>query len=328
MKILSPVDRVEEVDELVKAGADELYCGGLTKDWAYRTVSVNRRHEKQASFETFEELETCVKIAHSYGIPVFLTLNEHYCTAFDFPIVLGYAEKARELQVDAFIVTDLSLILALREKGVEIHISTGGTTFNSECAMFYRSLGAKRIILPRHLTVNEIRQIVENVPEIKMEVFILNSKCPNIDGFCTFHHGLTEVVEEEEKKNYRNACMLPYEISADCPKESVVWERQHIWRIAHMDERPCGACALIDFIEMGVASVKIVGRGNTLSKKVMDIQFIKTAIDFLKESPTKREFTEKARKLYQETYGWPCRIYMCYYPYTGEYGIRDLPLSA
>lgn len=328
MKILSPVDKVEEVDELIKAGADELYCGVLTTDWPYQTISINRRHEKNASFETFEELGACVKTAHSHGVPVFLTLNEHYYTAFEYPIVLNYVEKALEYKVDALIVTDLALVLSLRDRGVEVHISTGGTTFNSECAKFYQSLGAKGIILPRHLTVNEISEIVKNVPEVKMEVFILNSKCPNIDGFCTFHHGLTEVVAENEKKNYRNACMLPYEISVDGPKERVTLERQHIWRITHMDERPCGACALMDFMEMGVASVKIVGRGNTIFKKIGDIQFIKTCINFLKENPSKGEFIEKTRKLYQEAYECPCRIYMCYYPYMDEYGIRNFNFSS
>jgi collagenase-like PrtC family protease len=315
MKILSPVDKVEEVEKLIEAGADELYCGVLPKDWPYRTISINRRAERNASFQTFEELGACIKIAHSHGVPVFLTINEHYCTDFEYPIVLDYIERALDVQVDAFIVTDISLILTLRERHAEVHISTGGTTFNSECAKFYQSLGAKRIILSRQLTVDEISHIVTDVPEIMMEVFILNSKCPNIDGFCTFHHGLEEVVGEHEKKNYRNACMLPYEISVEGERERVVWERQHIWRIAHMDDRPCGVCAIMDFREIGVESLKIVGRGNTLLKKVVDIKFIKTAINLLKENPGKRELVEKTRKVYQETYGNPCRIYMCYYPY-------------
>ena len=327
MKILSPVDKVEEAEKLIEAGAGELYCGILPSDWPYQTVSMNRRQEKNASFETFEDLGACIKIAHSHGVPVFLTVNEHYCTAFEYPLLLDYIEKALELGVDAFIVTDLSLVLSLRERGAEVHISTGGTTFNSECARFYQSLGARRIILPRHLTVNEIWQIVKNAPEVKMEVFILNSKCPNIDGFCTFHHGLSELVPEEEKKHYRNACMLPYEISVEGHGEKVAWERQHIWQITHMDDRPCGACALFDFMDMGVASAKIVGRGNSLFKKIVDIRFVKGCIDLLKGKTERQDFIKKARKLYQQTYERPCRIYMCYYPDMEEHGVRNLHLQ-
>lgn len=314
MKILSPVDKIEEVDRLAQAGAHELYCGVMADDWHYRTISVNRRHEKAASFNSFEELGEAVQCAHAHGIPIFLTLNEHYFAAADLPAVLRCARRAQKLGVDGFIVSDLSLILALRGEGVELHVSTGGTTFNSESAHFYQELGAKRIVLPRHLTPKEMRGIVTAVPEMKMEIFILNSKCPYIDGLCTFHHGLDAVVDPHEKSSYRNGCMLPYKISSDRQVQDAAWDKQHIWAIAHMDENPCGACALIDFREMGIASLKIVGRGNPLTKKVKDVEFLRTALDLLEQAPARSAFIEQTRTLYRATYGWPCRIYMCYYP--------------
>jgi len=327
MKILSPLDKIEEVDRLAKAGAHEFYCGVAADDWPYRTVSVNRRHEKAASFNGFVELAEAVERAHAHGIPLFLTLNEHYFSAVDLAAVLRYTKRARDLGVDGFIVSDLSLMLALRGEGVELHVSTGGTTFNRESARFYQELGVKRIVLPRHLTLKEMRGIVTAVPEIKMETFILNSKCPYIDGFCTFHHGLDAVVDQHEKKSYRNGCMLPYRISSDRQPGDAAWEKQHIWAIAHMDENPCGACALIDLQEMGIASLKIVGRGNTLTRKVKDVEFLTAALDFLKQAPARGAFVEQTRTLYRATYGWPCRIYMCYYPDV-EDGKRDLSPNA
>lgn len=327
MKILSPLDRIEEVDRLAEAGAHEFYCGVTADDWPYSTVSVNRRHEKAASFNSFAELAEGVERAHTHGIPVFLTLNEHYFSAVDLAAVLRYAIRARDLGVDGFIVSDLSLMVALRGEGVELHVSTGGTTFNSESARFYQELGVKRIVLDRHLTPKEMRGIVTAVPEMKVEVFILNSKCPYIDGFCTFHHGLDAVVDPHEKKSYRNGCMLPYRISSDRPPEDAALEKQHIWAIAHMDENPCGACALIDFQEMGIASLKIVGRGNTLTRKVKDVEFVRRALDSLKQTPARGAFIEQTRTLYRATYGWPCRIYMCYYPNV-EDGMRELSPNA
>lgn len=315
MKILSPVDRTEEIDQLAEAGADELYCGVTVEDWPYRTISVNRRHDKAASFGGFRQLAEAVTRAHGRGMPLFLTLNEHYCTAADFPIILTYAKKARDLGIDGLIVSDLSLILALRGEGIELHVSTGGTTFNKESARFYQKLGVKRIVLPRHLTLDEMRGIAVAVPDLKTEAFILNSKCPYIDGFCTFHHGLDAVADPDEKKNYRNACMLPYTISSDSDRGNIAWEKQHIWAIAHMDENPCGICALIDFERIGIASVKIVGRGNPTARKVKDIEFLRAAQDLSRRFPLKATFIEHARKLYRRTYGWPCRIYMCYYPH-------------
>jgi collagenase-like PrtC family protease len=315
MKILSPVDTIEEIGQLAKAGADELYCGVTAEDWPYRTISVNRRHDKAASFDGFKQLAEAVTSAHRHGIPLFLTLNEHYCTAADFPTILNYAKKARDLGIDGLIVSDLSLILALRSERVELHVSTGGTTFNKESARFYQGLGVKRIVLPRHLTLKEMRGIVAAVPDLKMEAFILNSKCPYIDGLCTFHHGLDAVTEPDQKKSYRNACMLPYAIASDNDRGNLAWKKQHIWAIAHMDENPCGICALPDFEQIGIASLKIVGRGNPTARKVKDIQFLRAAYDLSQRSLVKGAFIEQARKLYRGTYGWPCRIYMCYYPY-------------
>jgi len=66
---------------------------------------------------------------------------------------------------------------------------------------------------------------------------------------------------------------------------------------------------------MNIASVKIVGRGNPTARKIADIIFIRSLLDFLEnEKPNQEQFYEVAQKLYRETYNRPCRVYMCYYP--------------
>jgi hypothetical protein len=93
------------------------------------------------------------------------------------------------------------------------------------------------------------------------------------------------------------------------------WKRQHIWQTVHVDDHPCGACALYELNEMNITGVKIVGRGNPMARKIADIRFIRQLLDFLEDKkPTREEFRQVARKLYVDTYERPCRIYMCYYP--------------
>ena len=58
-----------------------------------------------------------------------------------------------------------------------------------------------------------------------------------------------------------------------CRKNS--WERQHFWSALHIDDRPCGGCALYEFEAMGIAGVKIVGRDNALEKKIKDVKFMR-----------------------------------------------------
>ena len=321
MKLLSPVDKVEEVEKLIQAGANELYCGLLTSDWHYKYIagSINRRPGGGANFTTFDELQSCVSLAHSHASPVFLTLNEHYYTPKQYPYILDYVDKVVSIGVDGLMVADLALLLTLKQMNINIKIiiSTGGTTFNSETARFYQDLGASRIILPRHLTLKEINDISNNVSDIELETFILNSRCPNVDGFCTFQHGLAD---QSIKPLYENACMLPYDISViihdeDVQEGQISWRRQHIWQTVHVDDYPCGACALYELKKMNITSVKIVGRGNPTARKITDIIFIRSLLNFLEnEKPTKEQFRIKAQKLYRETYNRSCRIYMCYYP--------------
>lgn len=336
MNILSPINRCDEVEEVIAAGADELYCGVLLDDWRKKytvSASLNRRQEDNPvlgtspHFKNFEELKESIERAHAHGVPVILTLNEHYYSNDQYPYLLSYVDKALEAGVDAFIIGDVAFMLSLRERGIttDIHISTAGTAFNSETVRFYQELGASRVILPRHLTIDEIGSIASEVPDVELEAFILNSRCANIDGFCTFQHGLADLLSDETiKEQYLNACMLPYEISVypDGVEESdsdirdtISWERQSIWSALHIDDRPCGACALYEFSQMRLHGVKIVGRQNTTSKKIKDVVFLRTLIDFLSEkTPSKETFRKFTRGLYQETYRWPCLIFKCYYP--------------
>jgi collagenase-like PrtC family protease len=336
IKILSPVSRCDEVEDVIAAGADELYCGILLDDWikGYTvSASLNRRQEDNTilgtspHFKSFEELKESVEIAHSRSVPVILTLNEHYYSKDQYPYLLSYVDKVLEAGIDAFIIGDVAFILSLRERGIstDIHISTAGTAFNSETVRFYQELGASRVILPRHLTIEEIESIASEVSDVELEAFILNSRCANIDGFCTFQHGLADLFPDEKvKEQYLNACMLPYKISvypdakveSDSDiKEKISWERQSIWSALHIDDRPCGACALFEFSKIGLHGVKIVGRQNAKSKKIKDVIFLRTLIDSLSEkNPSKEEFRKFSRRLYQETYEWPCLIFKCYYP--------------
>ena len=336
IKILSPVSRCDEVEDVIVAGADELYCGILLDDWikGYTvSASLNRRQEDNTilgtspHFKSFEELKESVEIAHSRSVPVILTLNEHYYSKDQYPYLLSYVDKVLEAGVDAFIIGDVAFILSLRERGIstDIHISTAGTAFNSETVRFYQELGASRVILPRHLTIEEIESIASEVSDVELEAFILNSRCANIDGFCTFQHGLADLFPDEKvKEQYLNACMLSYKISvypdakveSDSDiKEKISWERQSIWSALHIDDRPCGACALFEFSKIGLHGVKIVGRQNAKSKKIKDVIFLRTLIDSLSEkNPSKEEFRKFSRRLYQETYEWPCLIFKCYYP--------------
>jgi putative protease len=328
MKILSPLDSKEEVKELIQAGADEFFCGLLEETWhrKYPVISINRRPAGKGHFRTFADLKEAVSMAKEHNAPVYFTVNEHYYIDEQYDLVLDYVKKAVDAGVSGIILADYGLLTVLKEMNlsVKLQVGTGGTVFNSQSARFYQRMGASSVTFPRHLTIDEIRKIVENSPEIEFCVFIINSRCVNVDGFCTFEHGLSD---QSCFPLYRNACMLPYHISlspqvsaeerdmGDIIREHRFLERQHIWETVHVDDHPCGACALYEFREIRINGVKIVGRGNTLERKVKDIQFLRTLIDRLeRDNLSMIDFRKSARELYQNTYSRPCRMHMCYYP--------------
>jgi len=342
MKLLSPVSRVYEVQKVIEEGADEIYCGVLTPIWhdSYIGVSINRRPDARASFKTFEELQQTVEIAHSYNKPVYFTMNQQYYTEKQYPEVLDYVEKALKLGVDGFIVGSLDLLLTLNKMDVntKIIVSTTGAAFNSEAVNFYRELGANRVILPRHLTLKEIASIAKNTSDVELEVFILNSRCPNVEGYCTFLHGLATPKNEGL---YKNACMLPYKVTVIDSGSGLdvgkAIRRQKIWEQIHMDSAPCGVCALYELNEIGITGVKIIGRDNPPWKKVIDVIFVRMLLDFLeRQKPSKELFRVVAKQLYAQykaflinrssspetlhmlTVGCseenPCRACTCYFP--------------
>jgi len=317
MNILCPVDNAKEVKVLAEAGADNFYCGIISEEWNKKYTAVaspNRREWKENSFKDFDELEKAVKIAHSYNKKVFLTANAHYYSNEQYPLLLKEIQKAMEIGIDGLVVSDIALILKLKEMKIEteIIISTGGATLNSETAKFYAELGATRIVLPRHITIPEISEIIKDCPNLKFHAFIINEGCFNLDGFCTFHHG----IDSSGWENRVLACSLLYNIKI---RERVppLKQRAIKYRLNNLTKNlliNCGACALYDFDKIGLDSIKIIGRGNKTEKKVKDVKFFRELLDYLKKCKNKGYFIEKAKFLYEQFYHHKCTYRNCYYP--------------
>lgn len=337
IKIAAPLSAVREVIPLVEAGADEFYCGIVPNELRDRYSGFNffnRRQGRRSSFNSFSDLKEAVKLAHDAGSRVFVTMNGLY-SQHEYPFVLEVITHVNQIGVDALIVADIGLLLTLREQGIsqEIHISTGGTTFNWRTATYYKELGASRIILDRHLTIEEITDLTQKLCGLEFEVFILRSLCRNIDGFCTFVHfaspdlGVLDQMQsnihlEEDSADLMyikgchlggDACALPYAACLHQPK-----------RLSSLKIEPptgppipaCGVCALFDLSQINIASVKIVGREMPADGKVRATKFIHSVLDLLASNPHigKGAFVKSAQDLAETYWGQVCTGHECYYP--------------
>lgn len=356
MKIVAPVNSAQEAKKIIPLGADEVYCGFLPDNWkkVYTNIaSPNKRECELASINSFKELNEIAGIAHSNNARVHLTLNNFYSSR-QWPLIFDQLNLARKAGVDSVIAADLGLLLFLRDKKInlKIHISTVGTAFNSQTVKFYEELGARRVILPRCLQIQEIKEIAQNCPSMEFEAIVLNSGCKNIDGFCAFLHEVNKrnktplydlfsrmrfaerllgVIRRLPKSLVNKikgdllmsdtACALDYkpELVSNAPmnnkkKKSIIGFVSSSFGL-FFNKGACGACRLAELKKMGLYSVKIAGREEPTEKKIRDVMFIKGILSYLEKegNPCKERFCAFARKEFRKVYKMGCAD-LCYYP--------------
>jgi len=309
VRILSPVDNLDEAGRLVEAGADELYGGYVSPAWRRKYSmlgSANQRYFPSAQIKDRRELKGIIKAAHSGGARFYLTLNAPYYTAAQYDDLVSEAAEMSGLGVDAFIVSDIGLILRLNTAvpAAPVHLSTLQGVFNSKAAAFFAGLGVKRIVFPRELTVAEMAGVVKNNPGIEFDSFIMVGKCPNVEGFCTFTHNNPELIWP---------CEEPYGRNAEGPDAAGIVEAQAGW--SRVNRRAaCGLCALPGLVGAGVTALKLVGRGGPAAMKLRVINAVRDALTHCGSGMPEPEYRARMKELYRATFGGDCNPYVCYFP--------------
>jgi len=159
---------------------------------------------------------------------------------------------------------------------------------------FYVDLGVKEIVLPRELTAQEIAALQQGQPGINFSYIVKNDDCPNIDGVCSYSHGLYDV--SGPCTDLYNIICKSIEPSAD--------ETKKITDYNFRTRQKCKACQLQDLAAAGLKIVKIAGRGASASVLGRDVTFIKSCVKMLKKDMA--SYSLAARKKYSELYGREC----------------------
>jgi len=310
MKVLSPLKCATEVGPLQAAGADEFYCGLSPPGWKkkFGTAWTNRRDPDAAGVLDEKALSGIIKAAGS--IPVYVALNSpHYpAGAVEMLAEFGY-RLLRTMGVSALIVADMDLLLALSEAGhaADLHLSSLATVSNAASAGFFKSLGVSRIILPRHLTLEEIDQCV--IDGVDFEAFLINDGCVFEEGLCaTTHSAGTFCLEDGDGLK---------DISPE------VLERYAFWKWSQNNcgcntskgypLGPCGLCAIPRLQAAGVSSLKVVGREASLERKYASVKLAAMARDIVRAGGC----AEKVRDATIAVRGGASlchQTHACYYP--------------
>lgn len=174
-ELLAPAGNLEKLKKAFIYGADAVYIGG--EEFSLRVAADNF---------TIEEIREGVRFAHERGGKVYLTANviPHNKDIDDYA---EYLRQVKDLGIDAVILSDLGMFAVTREIApeLEIHISTQANNVNYKSARMWRELGAKRVILAREMSLEEIAEIRERVqPELELEAFVHGAMCISYSGRC------------------------------------------------------------------------------------------------------------------------------------------------
>ncbi len=274
-ELLAPAGDLEKLKIAVLYGADAVYLGG--EFYGLRAKAKNF---------TKEEMKEGVEFAHSHNVKVYVTANI-FAHNDDFIGMEEYFKFLKEIGVDAVLVSDLGVLSVLKKSvpDMEIHVSTQANNTNYYAANMWYSLGARRVVVARELSLREIKEMRENIPEdMEIEAFIHGAMCISYSGRCLLSSYLTN------RDSNRGACSHPcrwkYSLVEETrPGEYMPVEENERGTYIFNSKDLCMITHIPELLEAGICSLKIEGRIKTAFYVGTVIKIYREAIDDYFEDP-------------------------------------------
>lgn len=322
MRLIAPLESIEEVLPLAEAGADELYCGVKVAHAGveYRPNDVSLT---AGNFPSFEALAEAVSMAEARGVSVVFVANSSQGRR-----TLEWQKrdiaKAFEAGVRKLVLTDLTLIPWVRKAFPDLYIALSilCPVYNAESLAFFARLGIRRFVLDRLRTLREIEEMnkLSKRLGVDLTVFTTPVNCLHIRATCIFH---TWYIANLFRSGRDTSCSSGSPCHRELPV-SVYGKGASGWRLsgprhAHPPRGfvgpNCAVCALWFLHERGVPCAKIVGRSFPLEYKLLHLRLAKSYLMKIeKGGVTARNFVGKGRETYREVLGCDCSGRKCFYP--------------
>lgn len=275
MKIVAPAGNMERFYSAISATADEIYLG--LKGFGAR---------RNAENFTVEELKKAIDYAHLRGSRIFLTLNT-IMTNREIELLYPTLKDLYNYGLDAIIVQDIGYAEYLHKNfpSIEIHGSTQMTVANYYEINYLKELGFKRIVLPRELSFEEIKEIRKNT-DMELEVFVSGSLCISFSGNCYMSSFIGG------RSGNRGMCAQPCrkEYKTSCGKKSYFLSPKD--QLYGLDE-------IKKLQEIGVESIKVEGRMKDVSYVYETVSYFRSLINGIdKEENTHKLFNRGYSKGY------------------------------
>ena len=252
-ELLAPAGSSEVLRTALHYGADAVYIGG--EAFGLRAKAKNF---------SGEEMREAIRLTHELGKKLYVTVNILAHNA-DLQAVRDYLEELRTMRPDGLIIADPGVFSLAGRICPEIprHISTQANNTNLETCRFWAELGAKRIVTARELSLREIREIREQIPEdMEIETFVHGAMCISYSGRCLLSNFLNG--RDANRGACTHPCRWKYSLMEETrPGEYFPVMENERGTFIFNSKDLCMIGHIPDLCEAGIDSFKIEGRMKT-----------------------------------------------------------------
>ena len=335
MKIVAGMGSIDDYLRLVKAGADEVFCGYVPYMWNKKygnLFALNRREVLyyNVQINSFGDMKILKKMVDQYKVPVSITFNYLYYLEEQYEMVAQMIKDLIQIGFNDFILADIGLLLYLKEKNVKCSIQLSGETaeINRLSIEFFNNLNCNisRYIFHRKNSIEDMKSCITHNKgkNFQYEAFILNERCHYTGAFCNSLHCDEmihlckmpyQMAKVKEQANHfetvdRSFKFYYDQIDGDSLEEYDIEygenkENKENKRNTENEEEQedtyrlgstgCGLCSLKRLQEAGVTHLKVVGRGNFIELMEKDVQNLKKAITMLDDTEDSKTYEKRVK---------------------------------
>lgn len=287
-ELLAPAGSFEKAKVAFLYGADAVYCG---------TASLSLRSRADVDDD---DLINTIKYAHSIGKKVYATINI-YAWDSNYEEIEKQVKRLAEVKVDGIIASDGGVIQKIRQVApeIEVHISTQANVVSYHSAKFWYDNGAKRVILGRETSKDQIEAIMKNKPEdLEVEMFVHGALCWAYSGRCFLSEYLS--CRSANLGDCSQSCRWAYNMyleEKNNPGNLMPVETDENGTYILSSKDLCLIKEIPQIIEMGVDSLKIEGRLKTEYYLASVVNVYRNAIDDYIKDPENYDYTKYLKEL-------------------------------
>ena len=277
VELLVPASNLEVLKTAVIYGADAVYIGG--EAYGLRAKAKNF---------SLDDMREGIAFAHERGVKVYVTANI-LAHNYDLDGARTYFKELKEIKPDALIISDPGMFTIAKEEcpEIEIHISTQANNTNYMTYLFWHKMGAARVVSARELSLREIKEIRENIPDdLEIESFIHGAMCISYSGRCLLSNYFTG--RDANHGACTHPCRWKYAVVEEQrPGEYLpVYENERGTYIFNSKDL-CMIEYIPEIIDAGIDSLKIEGRMKTALYVATVARTYRKALDDFAESQEK-----------------------------------------